>query len=193
MHRTLASIVLRFLVTAFSVVAFFLSAPSANADDLSRSWGIDEFRFGALAHQIEDSPGEGGVDVNLELLFDKLHHSTGSRLLDYFLSPRPMIGASINTQGDTSQLYAGVTWDLKLTDRIFFETSFGGALHDGHLDEDGETQYGCRANFRESAALGFNLSEQWDVILTIDHMSNAGLCEENRGLTNAGVKFGYKW
>ncbi|WP_081449527.1 acyloxyacyl hydrolase [Rhodomicrobium vannielii] len=28
---------------------------------------------------------------------------------------------------------------------------------------------------------------------TIDHMSNAGLCDTNRGLTNAGVRLGYKF
>ncbi len=28
---------------------------------------------------------------------------------------------------------------------------------------------------------------------TIDHMSNAGLCSENRGISNAGLRLGYKW
>ncbi len=174
-------------------VAMPVEASSAlHAED--NRWGIDEFRFGVLKHQIENSPDEEGIDINAEVLFNRLTlYTTGNKFIDYWLTPRPDIGVTINTSGDTSQLYAGFTWDLKLTDRIFFETSFGGAVHNGALDDDHTTQYGCRVNFRESAGLGFNLSEHWDMLIEVDHMSNAGLCSENRGLTNAGIKFGYKW
>lgn len=155
---------------------------------------IDEFRFGVLAHQVEDSPGEEGVDINLEILFGRPARHYSHWLLEHYLRPRPHIGASINTNGDTSQVYAGVTWDIKLTDRMFFESTFGGALHNGpHDGDEGESSFGCTLNFRESASLGFVLSERWRLLLTVDHMSNAGLCDENRGITNAGVRFGYKW
>lgn len=177
-------------------IATLTAASSALAGDKDRpgDWfGFDEVRSGALAHQIEDSPGEEGVDLNLELLFDKLPGGYGSRIVEYFLTPRPHIGASINLNGDTSQLYFGMTWDIHLTDRLFVETSFGGAFHDGPHNEDGESKFGCTLNFRESASIGYRLSAQWNVMLTIDHMSNAGLCDENRGLTNAGVRVGYRW
>jgi hypothetical protein len=36
---------------------------------------------------------------------------------------------------------------------------------------------------RIGAAVGFRLTERWSVMATIEHMSNAGLCIENRGLT----------
>ena len=47
------------------------------------------------------------------------------------------------------------------------------------------------APFREAAALGFRITEHWSVMATVEHMSNAGLCGENRGLTNFGGKLGY--
>jgi len=27
----------------------------------------------------------------------------------------------------------------------------------------------------------------------VSHMSNGGLCDENQGLTSAGVQLGYRW
>jgi lipid A 3-O-deacylase len=48
-------------------------------------------------------------------------------------------------------------------------------------------------NFRESASLGLALSPDWRLMGTVDHMSNAGLCGNNRGLTNAGVRLGIKF
>lgn len=155
---------------------------------------FNEIRLGAFAHQLGGSPSEHGVDVNVEALTPRIGAPRGDYLLDYFLRPRLHVGGTINTGGDTSLGYFGVTWDLKLTERLFFETSFGGAVHDGNLHrEPGHTAYGCRMNFRESASLGYHLSERWDVLATIDHMSNGGICEENRGLTDAGLRFGYKF
>jgi hypothetical protein len=160
----------------------------------SADWfGFDEIRIGTLAHQIENSPGEEGLDLNLEILFKELPGGYQNRLLEYFLTPRPHIGASINLDGDTSQFYFGLTWEIKLTDKLFFETSFGGAAHDGPHHEAGGSNFGCTFNFRESASLGYEISPHWNLMLTIDHMSNAGLCDHNRGLTNAGVRIGYEW
>ncbi len=39
----------------------------------------------------------------------------------------------------------------------------------------------------------FMLSERWDVMATVDHMSNADLCDANRGLTNVGIRIGRRW
>lgn len=186
------------LVSAVTATCFFALAP-AKADPAALGhapYGFEEFRIGAFAHQVENSPGEEGVDLNLELLFNEVPGAYESRILQHFLTPRPHIGASINLNGDTSQFYFGLTWDLRLTDRLFFESTFGGAVHDGpHESEkgEGESEFGCTLSFRESASLGYDLSERWAIMLTVDHMSNAGLCDHNRGLTNAGVRLGYKW
>ncbi len=153
---------------------------------------IDEIRFGLLLHDSEESNSEEGVDLNLEVLFGRIGHERGN-FLDHFLMPRPHLGASISLNGDTSVGFFGFTWDTKLTERLFFESSFGGALHNGSYDDKDGTSFGCAVNFRESGSLGVALSEQWRMLVTIEHMSNAGLCGENDGLTNAGVRLGYKW
>ena len=81
---------------------------------------------------------------------------------------------------------------------LFIEASFGGTVHNGPLQPHYDLSpifvatYGCPLNFRESASTGVDLSERWRLLATIDHMSNAGLCGYNRGLTNYGARLSYR-
>lgn len=173
--------------------AILLAGPLANAGErvgLSHGF-IDETRLGGLAHDLESNRDEDGVDINGEILLHRLGVRSADPL-DILLTPRPHIGVSINTSGDTSVAYAGLTWDLWFTDNLFIEASFGGAVHDGRTD-DSSSSFGCTASFRESAALGVALSDHWRILATVSHMSNAGLCDQNQGLTSAGVQVGYRW
>jgi lipid A 3-O-deacylase len=162
----------------------------AQADIWTRSI-LDEVRLGALAHDIEPNANEGGVDFNAELLFKRPAATYRSSLANILLRPRFHVGTSINLDGDTNQLYAGLTWDMPLAPKWTLEVSFGGALHDGPTDDSGAFSYGCALNFRESISLGYQVSDRWRVYGTVTHMSNAGLCDFNSGLTSAGVRFGY--
>jgi lipid A 3-O-deacylase len=153
---------------------------------------IDEVRFGVLAHSLEPSNAEDGVDLNFELLSRRLGYTYDNALLDFALRPRVHLGTSVNTSGDTNQLYAGLTWDLKLAPKLSLELTFGGALHDGPTGDGLEDSYGCSLNFRESISLGYALDERWTLYGTVAHMSNADLCDHNTGLTSAGMRLGYK-
>jgi len=175
------------LATALST-CLTLAAPAQAHDWLS------ELRLGALAQNIEPT-GQGhehGADINAEVLFMPLFAPTGDTVKDVLFGFRPHIGATYNFAGGTNKFYAGLSWDAPLSSGVFFEGSFGLALHDGGLDEPGRAQYGCRVNFRESASLGYDLDDHWRALLTVDHMSNADLCDKNRGLTNAGLRLGYR-
>jgi lipid A 3-O-deacylase len=173
------------------------SCSGVNAEPLHRPSGflaLDEVRLGALVANLDEGDSEeADTLINGELLFGGPERSYGSPLLDYFLRPRPHIGFSVTPDDGTNQVYAGLTWDVKLFGGLFFETSFGGTVHDGPTDSDDPDSYGCSVLFRESASLGYELSEQLRVMVTVDHMSNAGLCDQNQGLTNAGVRLGYRW
>jgi hypothetical protein len=151
---------------------------------------FDEVRIGVLGHHVELSGTEKGSDLNFEILFSRPAVSYGSSLADIALRPRLHIGASINVDGNTSQGYAGFTWNVPLHERLSLELTFGGSLHDGPSNAAGSA-FGCPLNFRESASLGFAVMERWRIYGTVAHMSNGGLCERNSGLTSAGVRFGY--
>ncbi len=156
--------------------------------------GIDEIRVGGFSHNIDNAGGEAGSDINVEVLFPAVEAATGNQVVDLLLSPRLHIGADINTNGDTSLLYSGLSWELPLNDWSFVELSLGGAVHDGPTQADaGEASFGCRLNFHESISLGVELTENWRLLATVDHMSNADLCDINRGLTNAGIRLGYRF
>ncbi|MFP4538891.1 MAG: acyloxyacyl hydrolase [Dichotomicrobium sp.] len=152
---------------------------------------IDEIRLGALVHDLESNDNEDGWDVNVEALFHRLGPRTGDPL-DILLSPRPHVGVSLNTSGDTNVGYFGLTWDARLTETLFVEASFGGALHDGPTGDSNDS-FGCTANFREAAAVGLALAPGWNLLATVSHVSNGGACGQNQGLTSTGVQVGYHW
>ena len=109
------------------------TAQTPGPDGAPFPW-LDEVRFGALAHSIDVTNGEDGADLNLELLFRRPGGRYDNPLLDFALRPRVHIGASVNTVGDTSQIYAGLSWDVKLAPKLSLELTFGAALHDGQTE-----------------------------------------------------------
>jgi hypothetical protein len=151
-----------------------------------------EVRLGASA-QDPSGPESGSFNVTGEILSPKLFPTTDP-VLGLFI-PRVHVGGSINFNGDTSFAYAGLTWTFDLTRQIFIEGTFGGAIHNGNTDRvvlnPDENALGCSPLFRESASLGYRFTPNWSVMATVEHLSNAGLCSQNRGLTNVGVKLGY--
>lgn len=151
-----------------------------------------EVRGGVFAHD-PSSPEQGSADLNLEALSPRLF-STGSAW--DVLIPRAHVGGTINFNGKTSHGYAGLTWTYDVTQQLFVEVSLGGALHNGKTDRIVPVNHnalGCSPLFRESASIGYRFTPAWSVMATVEHLSNAGLCSNNRGLTNAGVRLGYSF
>lgn len=168
---------------------YYSAAPAA-------SWRIlDEVRLGVFAHD-PGSPESGSVDINAELLSSRLPLIDPSSGWNW-LNPRLHIGGTVNTAGDTSHAYAGLTWTADITNWMFIEGSFGGAIHSGETGAVvpiDRSALGCNPLFRESASLGFRFGGNWSAMATIEHLSNAGLCSNgNRGLTNYGARLGYRF
>src|SRR5438270_1374864 len=159
---------------------------------------VDEVKAGVLAHDVGflGHHLEKGPDVNLEMLF------TPPDILAIIGSPRPHIGADINTAGKTSGGYFGLTWGITLIqslfgagDGVFINGSLGGAVHDGYLNSGPPNRklLGTRVLFRESAELGYQLVPGISVSALLDHMSNANLGRHNMGITSAGARLGFKF
>jgi lipid A 3-O-deacylase len=159
---------------------------------------VDEVKTGVLAHDIGflTHHVEHGVDINLEMLF------TPPDLLAIIGSPRPMIGADINTSGNTSDPYAGLTWGISLIqnlfrpgDSVFALGSLGGAYQDGYIDNapPERKKLGSPILFRESAELGYQVTPMISISAILDHISNANLAQHNGGITSAGARLGFKF
>ena len=183
----------------------FLGTPGAHAADSKRTSPtaypastqpslLSEFRIGFSAQDPWGPEGrDGSANLTGEILFAKPF--TASDLFTSYFIPRPHIGGSLNFDGRTSFAYAGLTWTFDITPSLFVEGSLGGAIHNGDKDPFGISSHhqalGCSPLFRESGSVGVRLSANWSVMATIEHLSNAGACSENRGLTNIGARVGY--
>ena len=183
---------------------------ATNYDTLPKSssksplWGVvSEIRGGILSHDVIfpdrhdlKAPNpfrndrESGVDINGEVLF------TSPELLSVLFSPRPHAGLMINTVGDTSSAYAGLTWDGKWDTGIFLEGFFGMAVHTGKLRNGNpeRIEFGSRALFRLGGEVGWRWNDTHGVSLIWDHMSNGSiLSSKNQGIDNIGVRYGYNF
>ena len=152
---------------------------------------LAEARLGLMAHDVGvfGTSKEDGVDIDLDVLF------VSPKLLEAILSPEPELGITLNTQGDTSQLYGGLAWDWTFWDPFFVEGTLGLSLHDGELSKSkpDRKDLGCRVLFRESASLGLQFLERHRLMLALAHISNAALCDNNGGLDTVGVRYGFKF
>src|SRR5580704_13980789 len=92
--------------TAVTIAAYCFFAPGAAKAQVPF---VDEFKIGVLAHDVGflTHHVETGADVNIEALF------TPPDLLRVIGSPRPHLGADINTSGNTSDGYFGLTWGVR--------------------------------------------------------------------------------
>jgi lipid A 3-O-deacylase len=156
-------------------------------------WGfISEVRLGVVAHDIGPfSSNEEDIiaDYNGEILFN----SPG--FLDIVWAPRPHLGFTLNTGGDTSQVYAGLTWEYEFWRSWFIDFSLGGSLHNGkkQTTQINRKELGCHLLFRESFEIGYRFPGGHSVTGFLDHISNANICDANEGLESAGIRYGYRF
>src|SRR6516165_12110559 len=115
-----------------SAVALLLAALPVPA--VAQTQIFDEFKIGVLAHDVGflDKHVESGADINFEMLF------TPPDFFAVIGSPRPHLGGSVNTAGNTDAGYFGLTWGItqiqnlfRSSDGVLISGSLGGALQDG--------------------------------------------------------------
>ncbi|MDD9798741.1 MAG: hypothetical protein OXT03_06610, partial [Alphaproteobacteria bacterium] len=107
-----------------------------------------EMRYGIMAHDIEDRD-EKGANINVTWLYESRDW------LAKLKSPRPLIGLSVNTSGDTSQLYTGLAWQIPISQQFYGEIMLGLTLHNGETTKNppkDKRALGCAVLFREEAS-----------------------------------------
>jgi hypothetical protein len=182
--------------TTIAVSALLLALPPVLAQD----FGVSEIRGGLFAHSVDEPGTAFGVfnadrlqDINVELLFDTPGLTEWLSLGEL----RPHIGATLSTSGLESMIYTGVSWTVPVFDSpVFVEASFGGAFHNGSTNGAPAAparNLGCSLLFRESASIGLQVSANASIMATVEHASNANFCQDNRGLTNMGIRFAWKF
>lgn len=190
------------LAIAGTVALAALLPARAQAQD-SRNIASSEFKLGIWDHDPIRGV-EHGVDVNPELIIaspvteDMIANAPW--WLYWTLQPRPTIGASFNTSGETNQYYVGATWTWMLLqniinpgDGIVFSYFFGPGFNDGQLNEANPHRkaLGSHILFRPAAEIGYQINPTWQVSAYIDHISNGGFAKYNQSINDLGLRLGY--
>jgi len=164
--------------TCVLFIIICINSISANAQE--RKIGIMQHDFDAkFAHRCEK-----GQNIIAEYLFDKMPN---------YLRAFPHIGASINNKGFTSNIYTGLTWQFDLKDFMLIEASLGVSLNNGEIRTSKKRRaLGLKLMFRESFSVGYLIDKQHSVAIMIDHISNADIRKPNPGLTDIGIRYGYR-
>jgi lipid A 3-O-deacylase len=194
-----------FILSTSAIVLALCATSAARAENLYApqpfAGVVDELRVGFLAYDVHHAAlpflvNEWKVDRFQVASFDVLFTSPDLDVFRWVGSPRPEVGTSINFAGGASIAHAGLTWQLPVFDMpIYLEGTFGAAVHNGALTGAAapEKNFGCRVNFYERFGVGYNFSEQVTATLTYEHTSNNGYCDANDGLSNFGLRVGWKF
>jgi hypothetical protein len=179
-----------------AVMVMLVSTPAGGDEPIPSQAGfgwLHEIRLGVLKHDVDNlwsrNRKESGVSYNGEIIF--------SRPNLFFLKGmiRPNLGLSVNDQGDTSKVYAGLVWEVESEAGLFLNLGLGATVHNGELDTDraDKKQLGARVLFRIPIEFGFGLNRNHRISIMFDHISNAGLTSPNEGLDTLGLRYGYRF
>jgi hypothetical protein len=159
----------------------------------SGSGPLRELRAGVAAHDMDGlwsgDAKEDGPDIRLEAVFNH-------RWFDLLATAAyPHAGATLNTRGNTSCVFAGFLLQWELTGPVFLSTGLDLALHDGERDTDRDDRksLGSRILFRVPIEVGVRVGRHHTMTLAFDHVSNAYLFSPNDGLDTLGLIYGFRF
>ena len=152
-----------------------------------------ELQFGIFKQDLRDkfkSGHEKGYNFHLALQSPSFY-SHG------YFGLHNKLFTSISCQGLTSYLGYAMVLRMEIPKDFFVEASLGGVVHNGRtrLNEKKRLKrrnLGSRFLFHESLSLGYNFNPSSHIAFIVEHASNAGLGQTNAGITNIGMRYGFK-
>lgn len=147
-----------------------------------------EIKIGAMQHDFDTKLNhrhEKGKNIIIEYMLDKTQN---------FLGAFPHIGASLNNKGYTSNIYTGLTWQFDLGENFLIEASLGASINNAERKQKAKKRaLGSNILFRESFSAGLRFAKIHSITIIIDHISSADLSKPNPGLTDIGLRYGYRF
>ena len=168
--------------------------------------GVDEFYVGVFEHNAcvldcKNAFKEGEPSIELEADFSPIN-------LGPLGEPRPLLMASINTQGDTSYAGFGLTWRFQVSEHWSIDPGVGYIVHNGEKNNpyaNGTPQaaqffedhvlLGSNDLFRTSLGVSRHLDGPWVVQGYYEHLSHGQILGKgrNQGLDEFGIRLGYQF
>ena len=167
--------------------------------------GVSEAYVGVFEHNAcitncKNSFKEGEPNVEFEVNFDSPH------FLHWLGSPKPMVMASINTQGDTSYGGVGLDWRWQFAQHWSLDPSLGYVVHTGENNNphpggspeanaysDKHVLLGSTDLFRTGLGITYHFEGPWNVQGYYEHLSHGQILGHgrNQGLDELGIRVGY--
>jgi len=171
---------------SLAVVAAFLPASRATAQEV----------FGGLyKHQVvtfgSRDIGEGGYDVEIG------YRHKRAEFLSFIGKPSPYVLASVNLQGDTSFVSAGLSWKIG-EGKFYVRPGLGLAIHDGPArrydpDSGRRTDLGSRLLLQPEFGIGVRVTDKAAIEAGWVHVSHTTLFNgtQNPALDMFGLRLVY--
>jgi hypothetical protein len=182
-----------------AMAALIFAAPAAAGEpygELAPFRLVEEVRGGIFGDDTVHRERQAPM-ATVQLLSSPMpFYQTANPGLAALFNPRFETGAMLNGYGLTSYAFAGLNWRTPHWGPVFGEFALGGAVNNSTSDVHSRTRsyLGCPVTFRESAGLGFDLTDRFDIVGSIEHISHANLCStHNPGITSVGLRIGYKF
>ncbi len=152
--------------------------------------------FGGIAKHGVDTPFtlktyERGTDIQLGLRGDPIVK------VGPVGGPAPYLLGSLNTEGDTSFIAAGLAWKLN-AGPVYIRPGVGLAVHNGpklrYAANGRRTDLGSRVVFEPEIGIGVNVAPRVSIEANWTHLSHATLfnSEQNPGLDMIGARVNLK-
>jgi hypothetical protein len=207
MHRLLPSAIALLIVCQLTL----LSSRKAFPAERTPASVLHKSVFGLVLHDHGPASDrhESGVDPNWELQFNP----PGWKFWQWIGAPYPTVGLTPNFNGGTSVFYAGVSYELSVSNRftdaltydltkhLFVAGGLSAALHNGPLHKDplgceerSDCGFGYRVLPRLHIELGTKFRQVHGISLFYDHMSHKGVLPgENEGIDHIGIRYHYSF
>ena len=186
------------------------AAPAVQAGEVFGGVYAHDVTFLGDAFGVGAAGREGGADFMLGLRSDRLES------LSFIWKPQAHVMGSVNSQGTSHFVAAGLSWPITLAGNFYFRPGIGLAYTTGKsglppTNVPGLTtaefqrrlnlyntriDFGSKVLFEPELALGVRVSPKVSLEASWVHLSNGrilGNSKKNQGMDDAGVRVAYKF
>ena len=160
-------------IRLLSIIIFLISINSLAIADTDKNY------LSTSIGQFDINDTKDSAEYRIEYLNGSI-----SKLSPGNLSLKPFYGAMINGD-DGKYFYSGLRKDIVLSDKTYLTPSF--AI--GYYDQGKSKDLGYDLEFRSQLEISFKLESMNRIAISINHISNASLGEQNPGVESMVISF----
>jgi|TARA_B110000495_G_scaffold29416_1_gene22283 hypothetical protein len=160
-------------IRLLSIIIFLISINSLAIADTDKNY------LSTSIGQFDINDTKDSAEYRIEYLKGSI-----SKLSPGNLSLKPFYGAMINGD-DGKYFYSGLRKDIVLSDKTYLTPSF--AI--GYYDQGKSKDLGYDLEFRSQLEISYKLESMNRIAISINHISNASLGEQNPGVESMVISF----